>query len=130
MIKLESNNNKYAVRYEDLYQWTVKPYSDYHWYDNTEEVGQKTSWGYMQIMGGVARKLGFEERFLSQLVEPKYGIKYGCIHLKNFYDKYGNWQDAISSYNQGSPRKDSNGNYINQNYVDKVLEYWNEEGGK
>ena len=41
MIKLESNNNKYAVRYEDLYQWTVKPYSDYKVLEYWNEEGGK-----------------------------------------------------------------------------------------
>jgi soluble lytic murein transglycosylase-like protein len=86
----------------------------------TEKQLQAFSWGCMQVMGSVARELGFEED-LPLLMTPENGVLYGCKKLKSLSNKYGSLTDVISSYNQGSPRKDRNGLYNNKNYVDSVL---------
>ena len=124
IIEVESGGNTYAMRYEDHYRWLVKPFSQFHWHDGTEKQGQKTSWGLMQIMGAVARERGFKGRYLSALTNPEIGIEYGCKHLKWQYDRYSDWQDAISAFNQGSNRKTSQGRYQNQDYVDMVVRKW------
>ena len=72
----------------------------------------------------MARELGFDGRFLSELTNPDIGIKYGAMHLKNQYNRYNDWTDAIAAYNAGSARKKDNGDYVNQIYVDKVLKNW------
>ena len=123
IIQVESSGNTYAVRYEDGYRWLVKPFKQFHWHTPTEKIMQKTSWGLMQIMGAVARERGFKGRYLAELCKPEIGVKYGVKHLKWQYNRYGNWRDAISAYNQGSPRK-KDGKYTNQEYVDKVLKNW------
>jgi len=85
----------------------------------TEEIHQKTSWGLMQIMGGVARELGFTDN-LPKLIVPAININFGCMHLSKLIAKYQALPDAIASYNAGSPRKTADGKYVNQDYVDKV----------
>jgi len=127
IIQVESSRDNYAIRHEPHYQWLYRPeyYAKKHFVTvSTEIIAQKISWGPMQVMGAVARELGFDGRFLSELTNPELGIKYGCKHLKNFYNKYGNWTDAIAAYNAGSPRKREDGRYMNQSYVDYVLENW------
>lgn len=124
IIEAESSGNTYAMRYEKNWKWFDEPLTRFHWHESTERQAQKFSWGLMQIMGAVARERGFEGRFLSELTKPELGIKFGCKHLKWNYKRYGNWSDAISAYNQGNNRKDDEGNYENQNYVDKVLRNW------
>ena len=94
------------------------------------------SWGPMQIMGATARWLGFKGTFLSELIEPEVGIEYGCKYLANLKRRFsGNSKNncnqvddiaifcdkKISAYNAGSPRKKADGTYVNQKYVDKVL---------
>lgn len=124
IIETESGWNSYTVRYEPEWKYIVSiP-------DNllkslgitriTEEQLQKFSWGLMQIMGSVARELNFTG-LLTELVNPQTNVNLGIRHLKKFLDKYKNIEDAIASYNAGSPRKRENGKYINQQYVDKVL---------
>ena len=76
-----------------------------------------------QIMGGVARELGFAG-YLPELCDPAVGLEYSCRHLKRYYTKYGNWPDTIASYNAGSPRKIGE-IFVNQSYVDKVQTAWN-----
>lgn len=124
IIEVESSGNTFAMRYEKNYPYLVKPFDKYHWHKATEKEGQKTSWGLMQIMGAVARERGFEGRYLSELTKPELGIKYGCKHLKWNYNRYKDWSDAISAFNQGSNRKYRDGSYQNQGYVDKVLKNW------
>ena len=79
---------------------------------------QKFSWGPMQVMGSVARELGFKGH-LTELVQPENGLFYGCEKLRILSVKYPDIQDVISSYNGGSPVK-IDGNYRNRNYVEAV----------
>jgi len=126
IIEVESSGNSYAVRYEKNYRWLAKPLGKYHWHTPTEKISQKTSWGLMQIMGAVARERGFEGKYLAELCNPEMGVKYGVKHLKWQYKRYGNWEDAVSAYNQGNNKK-INGEYKNQSYVDKVMRLWGDD---
>jgi soluble lytic murein transglycosylase-like protein len=87
----------------------------------TERMGQSTSWGLMQVMGFNARGLGFRRRWLVELCRPDIGIDLGCKILARLLKKYDIVEDAVSAYNQGSPRKQENGEYTNQAYVDHVM---------
>lgn len=86
---------------------------------DTELAFQKTSWGLMQLMGFKAREIGFDA-FLPQLLLPSVNIEYGCKAMSLFCNKYPKLNDAIASYNAGSPRYLASGKYVNQNYVDGV----------
>ena len=44
---------------------------------------QSASWGLMQVMGAVARELGYKESYLTALCDPQIGLRYGCLHLRN-----------------------------------------------
>lgn len=85
----------------------------------TEKALQSMSIGLMQIMGSVARELGFTGN-LSELFRPEVNVIWGCKKLKQLLKKYPDESDVISAYNQGSPRKSESGMYKNQRYVDKV----------
>jgi hypothetical protein len=89
----------------------------------TEKMGQKTSWGLMQVMGTVAREHGFTGWF-TELCDPLEGIKYGMKHLQSKRIRYGTMAEAISAYNAGSPRKTSGGMFHNQKYVDSVMRHY------
>ena len=86
----------------------------------TERIAQKTSYGCMQVMGAVARELGFKGLYLSELCDPEVALNYGCMHLANYYRKHGTWKRAVSAYNQGNARVNADGSFKNQAYVDKV----------
>lgn len=123
ICETESTLHPDATRYEPNYRWLVgNPVT----MSPTEREGQMTSWGLMQVMGAVAREYGFEGPF-EDLKRPAVSLFYGCLHLRRFKAKYGGWPDAISAYNQGSPRRKGGtfGPYMNQQYVDKVLRAWN-----
>lgn len=87
-----------------------------------EKTNQATSWGLMQVMGSVARELGFLEK-LEGLKTPELGIFFGCTKLKSLFRRKICDNDevkVIASYNAGSPRMTKGGMFENQQYVDKV----------
>lgn len=116
----ESAFNEWAVRYEPSFKWLVGMPDTL---TATERTCQMISWGLMQVMGAVAREHGFTNP-LPKLCDPYTGLRYGMLHVRKFYDKYQNWPDTLSSYNAGSPRKNTEGKYLNQQYVDSVLRHW------
>ena len=128
IIQVESAGNTYAMRYEPAWR--------YHYYAReisqnvgssleTENKGQATSWGLMQVMGTVAREYGFKGWF-SQLCEPELGLKYGCLHLKKKFEKYGSMDKAVAAYNAGNVRYQKSGIFVNERYVDKVMRFFRE----
>ena len=123
----ESSGNPFVTRYEEHYTWLVDPEK----YAKTngiqleqERYFQKTSWGMMQIMGGVAREMGYYGP-LTRLAEPSAGLSWGSKKLALCLRKYGNLTDAVSAYNQGSPRKNDDGTYQNKKHVDRFLSFYN-----
>lgn len=139
IVTVESRSNPWAMRYEAHYRWlwnieTNQPFrgklSDYplpprEWRAfgvsrDTEVKAQKTSWGLMQIMGAVGRELGFDRPFLTELVDPQVNLEYGCRHLYNMYRRFGGWEEAAVAYNAGSPRRNKEGQWVNQVYLDRL----------
>lgn len=122
IITVESNWDPKVSRFEPHWKYLHFPR------EHAERVGittdteitlQSMSIGLMQIMGGVARELGFVGN-LSELFEPEVNLKYGIQKLKELIKKWPLEQSIISAYNQGSPRMTPGGMYENQVYVDKV----------
>jgi soluble lytic murein transglycosylase-like protein len=91
---------------------------------DTESREQATSWGPMQVMGSVARELGYNGP-IAQLFMPHLGIEYGVKKLKQLTEKYEPEVSVIAAYNAGSPRRiqvgPGAGKFTNQEYVDFVL---------
>jgi hypothetical protein len=93
---------------------------------DTEWQSQRSSWGPMQIMGGVARELQCAARFLAELAaDPSMAVDLGCRHLKAKLARYdGDTASGISAYNAGSAvvLQDAQGRKVfgNQAYVDKI----------
>lgn len=132
-IAVESLGNTFAYRYEPNYKWLYGS-------DDTKEfariggmtvetnlVCQKSSYGLMQVMGGVFYEYQghqFEKTPLTMLL-PEVGLKYGCIHLKAKQQKYG--EDAAhtyAAYNAGSVQKTSGGMFFNQKNVDRFDHFY------
>ena len=113
-----------AVRYEDGYRYLFDPsrVRPRGCSLDTEIVMQKTSWGVMQVMGGVLRELGFTGWMTGIVGDIPAQVDYGCRHLGRFIRRYG-LPDAIAAYNAGSPRQNEAGVLVNQEYVDAVLLY-------
>lgn len=118
----ESNGNQYAVRFEPNWKYFVNlsMYAQVNFITTmTEQVLQQCSWGPMQIMGSVARELGYQGP-LTALTEPSVAIKFSIAKLKKLCDTYEDENALISAYNAGTPRKKPDGKFENQEYVEKV----------
>jgi hypothetical protein len=127
ICKVESNFDPWATRHEPHWKYhltTNKFAKELHISNQTEKVLQEISWGPMQVMGTVARELGYTDH-LTKLCILTNGIHYGCKKLNSLFEKYEYRNDVIAAYNAGSPRK-SGDLYVNQSYVDKVLEAMND----
>ncbi len=88
----------------------------------TEKEQQMFSYGLMQVMGATARDMGYIG-YLNDLCIPDIGLSVGCKFLAEKAKKYPAAGDLISSYNMGTPRKDAQGRYVNQKYVDDLLKH-------
>ena len=122
IISTESSWNPFAIRYEPQWRYFYETRSLASLLGITHptmELFQATSYGLMQIMGSVAYELGFRQSPVL-LCDPEINLHYGCKKLKKLFEKYGHEDDVISSYNQGNPRKNNGGMYLNQRYCDKV----------
>ncbi len=126
VCKKESNLQTWAVRFErqwayPLHESKIIEFSRKNSITkDTERILGQMSFGLMQVMGTVARELGFEGH-LTQLLHPEIGLEYGCKKLKSLIDRPNySLSDAIAAYNAGIP-KILNNRYVNQQYVDDVL---------
>ena len=87
------------------------------------------SYGLMQVQCRTARYMGFEGN-CDSLFNPRINIKYATKYIDYLNAKYNNRRDVIAAYNAGrvvkcrnhNPDKCWPGQYINQHYVDKVVD--------
>ncbi len=95
----ESKWNFWAVRYEPaFYDRYVKSMV----LRETEKQTRATSFGLMQIMGQVARELGFGRDYLTELLDPETNVEYGCQKLHHCLDRTaGDVNKALLLYNGG-----------------------------
>ena len=127
LIYIESSYNPWIYRYEPQYKWIYKGRTPgdiarrLGITERSELMGQKTSWGLMQIMGATARDMGFTELH-TQLLQPETNLEYGCKFLASLRKRYPEGLDYIAAYNAGSPRRDNTGYYVNQPYIDTIME--------
>jgi len=81
--------------------------------------GQQASWGLMQIMGAVARELGYRSPYLPGLVDVRTNLELGCTKLAQLLRwAKGDVAQALAAYNAGQ------GNYrsaAGQAYAEKVI---------
>lgn len=123
VAQTESSGNTWAMRFEPTWLYF------YFIADNaqrcgitkdTERAAQATSWGLMQVMGSVARELGFRGS-LAQLCDPEIGLRLGVEKLAKCRAQQGGDMDCgLLAYNAGTIRRDGAGKPANQIYLDKV----------
>ncbi len=124
---VESTFNQWAIRFEPKSRSNVIP----HKFatinlttDITEETGQKFSWGLLQIMGSTARWMGYHGP-LPLLCDVDTNLIWGCRYLSKLKDDFGVTENMIAAYNAGCVRRNQDGKFVNQAYVDKVLKAMN-----
>lgn len=126
IAKTESGLNPNTARYEPRWQYHLDVTT---WAKklrisrDTEKVLQSISWGLMQVMGTVARENGFDKH-LTQLINPNYNVLIAIRKLEYLDRKYDSIEEIVSAYNQGWPRKDEDGNFVNCRYVSMVMGFY------
>jgi soluble lytic murein transglycosylase-like protein len=97
----ESSWNPWATRFEPGFLTRyVKPVNPVA--PTTHEVLQATSFGLMQIMGGVALECGWRGSFLTNLCDPDTGVDFGCRKLQKCFEQHpGDPEKALLAYNGG-----------------------------
>lgn len=96
----ESSWNQWAMRFEPMFlAHYVKPVMPEA--PSTSEMARATSWGLMQIMGEVAREVGFQGHYFSELCQPDTGLTFGCKKLKACLDRRGDVKAALLMWNGG-----------------------------
>lgn len=80
------------------------------------------SWGLMQVLLATAKEtLGNADLTITQLLNPSINIEAGTKYLAKQLARYnGNMMDAIAAYNAGSAKKNKDGTYANNAYVQAV----------
>jgi soluble lytic murein transglycosylase len=100
---------KYAKQYgvpENLVYAVIRTESGF----DPEAVSRVGAVGLMQMMPSTFRWL--TDEILAEsledeaLYDPEVNIRYGVYYLRRMYDRYGDWQTALASYNAGSGRVD------------------------
>ena len=108
-------NNPCLTRFEKYYQYFWHPTKKALWRGNLsrkqnreiaenllgheEFIFQSTSWGLCQLMGAVARELGYAGSPKS-LCDPDVNIFIGCLHLSNILKRaHGDYKMALTRYN-------------------------------
>jgi soluble lytic murein transglycosylase-like protein len=103
VVEQESGWNPWAMRYEPMF------FAKYvaHLYTNnqitaSEAYARGFSWGLMQVMGQVAREMGYTPLFLSGLCDPEAGLSIGCELLWRKLDAAkGDVTAALLAWNGG-----------------------------
>lgn len=124
IVIVESGANPWALNYEPRYRYLVDvrtwqpfrtlteaetaseiPPADFRAVagdPDQEWVSQQASWGLMQLMGALARELGFKGPYITELCRVDLNLRLGCRHLANLL----RWADgdiarAAAAYNAG-----------------------------
>lgn len=99
VIEQESGWNPWAIRFEPAFEERyVRPLG----LNPTQTVERSISWGPMQLMGQVARELGFIGN-IPELCDPDTGVDWGCKKLRQCLDRAkGDEIQALLYWNGGS----------------------------
>jgi hypothetical protein len=141
LVMKESSGNPAAIRYEPRYRWlwdvkangpltipgtppVVAPDSFPSMAGGVdpqlEYTLQRCSIGCAQVMGAVAREMGFSGLYLTELCDPITGIEYGARKLGILLSRFPE-EAALSAYNAGRPIDGNMATYVHpiQAYRDK-----------
>jgi soluble lytic murein transglycosylase-like protein len=142
LIKVESGFNAYAWNPEPGYRylWDVRKRAPWTPMPSVEGLlkpppgfpalagdpdqewwAQRASWGLMQIMGAVAREVGFLGPYLTELTDPLVNLEYGCVKLARVFGIAGSDKERAFATWNGGPGGNAKPPYRNAAYAAKVL---------
>ncbi|HLZ91096.1 MAG TPA: lytic transglycosylase domain-containing protein [Candidatus Acidoferrum sp.] len=103
IVEQESGWNPWAIRYEPaFFAKYVAPLYTNNKVNATEAYARGFSWGLMQVMGQVAREVGYAEAHLAMLCNPPDGLAVGCkVLLEKIGKAQGDVTKALLLWNGG-----------------------------
>jgi len=104
VIEQESAWNPWAMRYEPAFfaKYVAGLYTN-NKITASEAYARGFSWGLMQVMGQVAREIGFDGTFLSSLCDPEHNLAIGCKLLRKKLDAMdGDATRGLLAWNGGA----------------------------
>jgi len=106
LVEQESAWNPWAMRYEPaFFARYVAPQYTNNKISATEAYERAFSFGLLQLMGQVAREIGFPKQFLSELCDPATGLFWGCKELQLKLDKAkGDVTQGLLLFNGGNDK--------------------------
>lgn len=109
----ESSWNPWEIRYEPAFfiKYVLPLQEKGVIHTDSEARARAFSWGLMQVMGEVARELGYSDH-MAKLCDPATGLAIGTKHLAHkLHEAAGDVPKALQLWNGGS----------NPNYSSEVL---------
>jgi hypothetical protein len=91
--------------------------------DDTEWVGQRTAWGPFAMVGARLRQAGYAGPLVCHCTDPQLAAQWACRHIADLHRRYGSrhgWRGVVSAYRLGRPRRNSEGQYPNEDYLAAV----------
>jgi soluble lytic murein transglycosylase-like protein len=129
IITQESHWDAFAIRYEEKYPYLLNPL---HYAEllsislSTETELQKMSWGLGQVMGAMARELGFNGP-MGLLLHERVNIDIVCRLIQKINKVVKTPEEVFATYNGGHGALDKvDGKFRNQAYVDSAMEHYKE----
>lgn len=108
VVEQESSWEPWSIRFEPRFK---ARYVDPLNLSDTEATARSFSWGLMQLMGEVARELGYRDH-LAKLCDPATGLEWGCqLLVKKLALAKGDVHQGLQYWNGGG----------NPDYADQVL---------
>lgn len=104
VVEQESSWQAWAMRYEAAFfaKYVAGLYTN-NKITASEAYARGFSWGLMQVMGQVAREMGFDGTFLSALCDPENNLAIGCKLLRKKLDSMaGDVTRGLLAWNGGA----------------------------
>lgn len=89
--------------------------------------GGSASYGFCQIKIATARRLGYRGPITALWFDKQVNKKVALDYLKWQATRYPTMEQIIAAYNSGSVKRKKNGQFINQDYVNKVFQQMKKE---
>lgn len=83
--------------------------------------GGSASYGYCQVKIQTARMLGFRGHISDLWFKKEVNREFGLKYLQYQNSRYLSVEEIIAAYNAGSVKRNSRGEFVNKEYVQKVF---------
>jgi hypothetical protein len=112
---VDARSGKPFRKLRDAEALSAIPPSDFHALagdPDQEWNAQRASWGACQVMGALARELGFRRPYLTELVRIDVNLDLAARDLARQIARFGSAAEGLSAYNAGTPTSKNRTEYV------------------